>query len=104
MDASIDVIALLEIDVLEKISADGSRGNGIPIHLDASQMWNSPFDRHEPFAQIFIDRGLTIVYGPRGVIANRFLDFAFLLRLRRHVTIYLKASPVISISEDYATT
>src|SRR5215472_14948913 len=40
LDAGADVVALFEIDVLEKISANGPRGNRISVHLDALQMGN----------------------------------------------------------------
>src|SRR5215472_17094917 len=77
-DASIDVIALLKIYVLEKVSSDGSCRDGNSVHLDARQMRNGPFNGHEPFAQIFIDRELAVAPVGRGIVLKSSLNSRFL--------------------------
>ena len=55
MDAGVDVVTLLEIDVLEKIAADRSHRDRIAEHLDAGKVRDYPFCRHQAIAQVFVD-------------------------------------------------
>jgi hypothetical protein len=44
----VKVVTLLKIDVLKQVATDSSRWNRIPKHLDAGNVWNCPFYRHQP--------------------------------------------------------
>ncbi len=57
LNACIDVVTLLEIDVLEEVSSDGSGGSGEAKHLDARKVRNRTLDGHEALAEVLIDRG-----------------------------------------------
>jgi len=56
-DAAVDVVALLKVDVLEEVATNRPRGNGVAIHLDARQLRDRAFDRHQALAKIFVDCG-----------------------------------------------
>ena len=60
LDAGVDVVALLEVDVLEEVAADGAGGDGAAEHLDAGDVRDRAFDGHQPLAQILIDGGNTL--------------------------------------------
>ena len=55
LNARVDVVTLLEVDVLEEIAANCARGNRVPKHLNTGNVRNCAFNRHQPFAQVFID-------------------------------------------------
>src|SRR5215470_458023 len=85
-DSCVDVIALLEIDVLEQIAADASRGNGIPIHIDSVQMRDRPLHRHQPLAEVLVNSGLNLschrLWAPQSALAEqRFSQLPVLLFL-----------------------
>ena len=54
-DASINIVALLKVDVLKKIATDCSSRNGVAIHIDAGELRDCTFNRHESLAQILVD-------------------------------------------------
>src|SRR4051794_21325510 len=56
-DSTIDVVALLEVYVLEQIAANASGGNGISVHVDSGEMRNCSFDGHQAAAKIIVDAG-----------------------------------------------
>jgi len=56
-DAAVDVVALLKADVFEEVAANRRRGNGVAIHIDARQLRDRAFDRHQSLAKIFVDCG-----------------------------------------------
>ena len=56
-NAAVDVVALLKVDVLEEVAANRARGNGVAIHIDARQLRDRAFDRHQALAKIFVDCG-----------------------------------------------
>src|SRR5690242_6978816 len=56
-DSSVDVIALLKIDVLKEIAAYTSCGNRITIHVGPGQMRNRALNRHQSLAQVFVNAG-----------------------------------------------
>jgi len=55
LNARINVVTLLKINILKQVAANGPGRNGIAIHLDARYMRNRAFDRHQAFTQIFVD-------------------------------------------------
>ncbi len=55
MNAGIDIVTLLKIDVLEEVAAHNSHRNRVPKHLDAGNVRNPAFNRHQPLAEIFIN-------------------------------------------------
>src|SRR5260370_24910371 len=55
---SIDVIALLKIDVLEEITTDTSGGNGIPIHIRPGQVRDRALDPHQSLAEALANTGV----------------------------------------------
>ena len=57
-DAAVDVVALLKVDVLEEVAANRARGNGVAIHIDARQLRDRAFDRHQSLAKRFGYGGL----------------------------------------------
>jgi len=52
---SVNLGTLLKVDVFEKVTANGSRRNRIPEHLDAGKMRNRTFHWHQALAQVLID-------------------------------------------------
>src|SRR5262249_17388079 len=63
LNARIDVVTLLKVDVLEEIAANGSRGNGIAVHLNSLDVRNRSFDRHQALAEIFVDAWRGVRFG-----------------------------------------
>src|SRR6266849_71414 len=61
-DARVNVVALLKIDVLKKIAAHASGGDGVAIQFDPLQLGNRALDRHQSLAKVFVDAGF---YLPR---------------------------------------
>jgi hypothetical protein len=57
-DASVNVVSLLEIDVLEQIASDTSSWNRIAVHVDPSQSGNRAFHWHESLAEVFVNAGI----------------------------------------------
>ena len=53
--ARIDVVALLEVDVLEEIATHLSRGKGIAVHFDSSQARDRALYRHQSLAEVLVD-------------------------------------------------
>src|ERR1700734_4211109 len=56
-DAAVDVVALLKVGVLEEVAANRPRGNGVAIHINASQLRDLALDRNQEFAKILVDCG-----------------------------------------------
>jgi hypothetical protein len=50
LDAGVDVVPLLEVDVFEEIAAYGFGGDGAAEHVDSGKVWDGTFDGHEPVA------------------------------------------------------
>jgi hypothetical protein len=55
LNTCIDIVTLLEVYVFKQVAADGSRGNGISVHLDPWEMRNRTFHWHQSLEQIFLD-------------------------------------------------
>ncbi len=55
LNALVDVVTLLEVDVFEQVAAHRTGGNGIPVHVDSGEVRNRAFYRLQSFAQIFVD-------------------------------------------------
>ena len=45
-NTGIDVIALLEVNVFEKVSAHAACGDGVAVHVDAGQVGDGALHRH----------------------------------------------------------
>ena len=56
LNASIDVVTLIEVDVLEEVAADGSGGDGVAEHFDSGEVRNRSIDWHQSLPKVFIDR------------------------------------------------
>ena len=60
LNARIDVVALLEVDVLKEVAANSSRGNRIAVHLDAGNLRDRALNRRQPLTQVFVDGNLKL--------------------------------------------
>src|SRR5208283_35176 len=54
-DTCVDVVALLEVQVLEEIAAHTSRWNGIAIHVRSGEIGDRSFYRHQPLAEVLVN-------------------------------------------------
>src|SRR6476646_2871928 len=61
LNARIDVVTLLKVYVFKEVAADRFGRNRIAVHLDALHMRNSPFHRHQPLTQIFVDTWSVVI-------------------------------------------
>jgi hypothetical protein len=55
VNARLDVVPLLKIDVFEDIAPDDISGNGIAVHIDARQLRNYTLDGFQSPAEILFD-------------------------------------------------
>ena len=51
LEAGLNVVTLLKIDVLKKIAPDRSCRNRVPKHFDSGKVRNRTFNRHQALAQ-----------------------------------------------------
>src|SRR6185437_5271855 len=54
-DTRVNVVALLEIYVLEEVPAHNSSGNGVTVHLASVQVGNRALDWHQSLTQVLVN-------------------------------------------------
>jgi hypothetical protein len=95
LDATVNVVPLLKIDIFKEVTPHGSGGNRIAIHLDSRQLRNCALYRHQALAQVFVDiRRDKRVFHPEHFTARR-------IKAGYTNSIYW-ASPVTPFSVDFS--
>src|SRR5436190_13593135 len=57
-DTSINVVALLKIEIFEKVAAYGTNRDGIAVHDNTVQMRDCALNRHQPLTQVLVNAGI----------------------------------------------
>jgi hypothetical protein len=50
LNACVDVVALIEVDVLKEVATNGFSGDRVTVHLDSWEMGYRSFHRHQTLA------------------------------------------------------
>jgi hypothetical protein len=56
-DTSVNVVALLKINLFEEIAAHLARRNRISVNVRSRQMWNAALNWHESIAKVVVNPG-----------------------------------------------